>query len=144
MRSISISLVLLSFLVSVAVSAATYKWTDENGNVVYSQTPPGSGQYERIKGLKHSRSSQANEAESKTDTNTSKKVSGNSPEDLARREELKEELKKDNCEKAKKNLDVFTVYRRFKNEDGTVTRMDENERQAKIKEAEAQIREFCN
>ncbi|MEJ2143047.1 MAG: DUF4124 domain-containing protein [Gammaproteobacteria bacterium] len=55
MRSISIFLVLFSFLASAALQAATYKWTDDKGNVVYSQQPPKSGPYELIKGLKHSR-----------------------------------------------------------------------------------------
>ena len=36
---------LLFSLVLISANAATYKWLDENGNVVYSQQPPKEGPF---------------------------------------------------------------------------------------------------
>ena len=54
------------------------------------------------------------------------------------------EIRQKNCEAAKKNLEVYTVYRRIRKEDGSVVRLDDNERQKRIDEAKKQIEEFCN
>ena len=145
MRSISISLVLLSFLVSVAVSAATYKWTDENGNVVYSQHPPESGSYDRMTGLKRSKSSspdelsEAEKEQAKKTAEMQENLKEQEKELLVRTKEVEQRL----CEQAKKNHDAYTRNKRFMGKDGKIFRMDDNEREQKIKEAEEAIKEYC-
>lgn len=136
MRNFSFILVFLSLLVSTSISAATYKWTDDNGNVVYSQQPPKDGPYKVIKGLKHSLRSS-----SSTDEGGSSEK--NAPSTLAETAE-KEEEKKHNCEAAKNNLTLVKTYDRIKNEDGSITTLTPEEKQKQIKEAEDQIRLFCN
>ena len=130
-------LVFLSLLASTSLYAATYKWTDEKGNVVYSQQPPKSGPYELIKGLKHSGPKPAftgNKDSSGTNSSPS------TLEEVAQQEDEK----KHNCEAAKKNLTLFKTYNRIKNEDGSITTLTGEEKQKQIKEAEDQIRLFCN
>ena len=145
MRSISIFLVFLSFLVSATVSATTYKWTDENGNVVYSQHPPKSGSYERITGLKKSRSSapeelsEAEKAQAKKMAETQENLEKAEKELVVRTKEVEQRL----CEQAKNNHDAYTRNKRFMGEDGKIFRMDDNEREQKIKEAEEAIKEYC-
>lgn len=136
MRSISIILVFLSFLASTTLQAATYKWTDENGNVVYSQQPPKSGPYEVIKGLKQSRSTSSTETASSPDSSSQQSGDNEQSADNA-------ELKRVNCAAAKKNLDIYKVHRRVKDQSGKVTTLSDEERQKRIEEAEAQVRLFC-
>lgn len=139
MRSISIFLVVFTFLASSATQAATYKWTDENGNVVYSQQPPKSGPYELIKGLKHSRSTSgenSGETQFGSDDNKEEGSGGLSAEEA--------KLKEQNCEAARRNLEVYKVYKRVKNQDGEITTLTDEERQKRVEEAESQVRLYCN
>lgn len=145
MRSISISLVFLSLLFSSASFSATYKWTDEDGNVVYSQHPPKTGTYERMTGLQKSKSSGASDDDKFEKEQAQKKAE--LEEDLKKQEQQliirTEEVEQRNCEQARKNLDVYTRNKRFLGEDGKVFRMDDDERQKKIQEAEDAIKEYC-
>ncbi|MGD8525435.1 MAG: DUF4124 domain-containing protein [Thioalkalispiraceae bacterium] len=144
----AITLLLLGFTLSA--HAVTYKWYGDDGNVVYSQQPPEDERpYQRIKGLKKSLSEEATDNASEVDSadTTGGETSAGggaseaepSEEDIARQAKLRQQ----NCEAAKKNLDVYTVYRRFKNEDGTITTMSEEERQKHIQQAREDIETFC-
>ena len=139
MRNFSIVLALLSLLVSTSLYAATYKWTDESGNVVYSQQPPKSGPYELIKGLKHSRGSNSasGTAEQSESDNPSE---GGGSENLSAEDK---KLKEQNCDAAKKNLAVYKVYTRVKGSDGKVTTLSDEDRQKRMEEAQNQIDLFC-
>ena len=140
MRNFSIILVFLSLLVSTSLTAATYKWTDESGNVVYSQQPPKSGPYELIKGLKHSRTSAGESSGTESQSNSEDAQTGGNKELSAE----DQKLKKQNCEAAKKNLEVYKVYTRVKGSDGKVTTLSDEERQKRIEEAQNQVNLFCN
>ena len=63
---------------------------------------------------------------------------------VAREQQQAEQMREKNCEAAKKNLEIYTVDRRIRNEDGEVVRIDDEERQQKIDEAKQAIRDFCN
>jgi len=123
--------------------AASYKWTDEKGNIHYSQHPPAEGSYERMKVDKSppSAADTAVEAPTQPSADAGKSATGNKvvKEELAKSQELRAK----NCEAAKKNLEVLTVYKRFKDKDGNVVRMDDNVREQKIEEAKQHISEFC-
>jgi len=127
--------------------AATYKWVDENGTVVYSQNPPPVGvPYETIDTGHRSPSStpprkpshsflEQVEKEKRTQE-ADQKAQGEYQKDL--------ELRKKNCKAARHNLRVYTVHKRIQQEDGSVIRLDDNERQRKIEEAKKAIKEFCD
>ena len=55
-----------------------------------------------------------------------------------------EEMRKQKCAEAQKALETYTVYRRFRGEDGEVFYMDDNERQSRVNDAQQGIAEFCN
>ena len=128
-----------------ATFAGLYKYVDEKGNVTYSQTPPENGQYEY---MKTPRSKPASSA-SKTREDFREKINQageerKKEEDLQKEMAKNEELRKQNCEQAKKNLQTYTVYRRIRDEKGNVTRLDDKEREARIKENQQAIKDFCN
>lgn len=124
-----------------------YKWVDAQGNVVYSQMPPETGDYQI---LNTPSSSPANSAETESQSTMAPTTSAGSaeqPEQKVDPDKLaakSAEIRQKNCEAAKKNLEVYTVYRRIRKEDGSVVRLDDNERQKRIDEAKKQIEEFCN
>lgn len=145
-QSLLISLTLAGTMLLVNSShAATYKWTDAQGNVHYTQHPPAEGSYERLKVDK----SRPSSSEPDTDTSTTPSTtapSGSTKNNPVIKEEIakNEEIRTKNCEAAKKNLEILTVYKRYKDKDGNVVRMDDNERAQKIDEAKQQINEFCD
>ena len=148
MRILITSILFLSFGLTASVQAVTYKWTNDSGNVVYSQQPPEDDrQFQRIKGLKKYQASPTEnpEEESATNADSAKnseetKETGYSEEDIARRKEMKEK----NCKSAKEALDLYTVHKRFRDKDGNITTMSEAERQANIEKAENAVKEYCN
>lgn len=144
-RQITIYLTLLpGLLFAAAVSAATYKWTDEQGNVHYTQHPPRDTEYERMK-VDKSRPSPADTLIEQTNQAAPKPSSSADTSKLIKEEVAKnQEIREKNCTAAKKNLEIFTVFKRYKDKEGNVVRMDDKERATKIEEAKQNIAEFCD
>jgi len=144
---IFITSLLLSLIMMVSANATSYKWLDENGNVVYSQQPPAEGPYETIKTTKPSpASSRATPAPAPSFTTEVKQESAERELDSKVEQEAakSEQLRAENCKAAKHNLETYTVYRRIKNDQGDVIRLDDNERAKRIQEAKDAIKEFCD
>ena len=138
---------LLFGLIMVSTNAATtYKWVDENGNVVYSQQPPEEGPYETIKTKNSSKTGISSSTPSSSFATEVKKET--EVQNLDRKVEQEaaksEKLRADNCKAAKNNLETYTVYRRIKNDQGEIIRLDDNERAKRIQEAKDAIKEFCD
>jgi len=133
-------------LIMLSAHGATYKWLDENGNVVYSQQPPEEGPYETIKTKKPSSVSlQPTPAQSSFSEKVNEEDKVRDIESKVQQEAAKnEQLRADNCKAAKNNLETYTVYRRIKNDQGEVIRLDDNERAKRIQEAKDGIKEFCD
>lgn len=145
---IVVSSVLLSLLLySHAGAVTTYKWTDAEGNMVYSQHPPAEGVvYEKIQTRAPSRSatSSAPSTSSARDSILQDKAD-NDKDDLVAKEVAKnEEMRKKNCELAKKKLNFYQVQRRWKDKDGNVVSLTDSERKAKVEEAKNDVKEFCD
>lgn len=128
-----------------AADARMYRWVDENGTTVYSQSPPPSGKATEIKVQTATPTppdnAPATQAESETQAAPEKTASGPSKEQI----EESNRIKKENCAAARKNLDIYTNLgnRLIRTPDGLYQRLTEEERQEKIKESQAQIDEFC-
>ena len=151
MKKLPLRLVLLVLLSSPLVTsiAATYKWQDPQGNVVYSQHPPAEGTpYERMETYRSSKYPTAPKPAPSTspakksilDAQKRDQKSAQIEQEVAK----SEEIRKKNCAAAKKNLEIYTVYRRIKDDKGVVTQIDDNVRQQKINEAKQAIRDFCD
>ena len=139
------SLLMSSLFAVSSATAATYKWTDEKGNVHYTQHPPADGSYERMKVDKSRPAYDEPESPPPTTNQPSTATTKSSSNGTVVKDELAKnaEIRTKNCESAKKNLEILTVYKRYKDKDGNVVRMDDNERAQKIEEAKQNIAEFC-
>lgn len=137
---------LLFSLIMVSANAGTYKWLDENGNVVYSQQPPEGRPYETVKTRKPSSVSlQPTPAQSSFETEVKQKDEERELENKVQQAAAKsEQLRAENCKAAKNNLETYTVYRRIKNDQGEIIRLDDNERARLIQESKDAIKEFCD
>ena len=136
----------LTLAVAALAQAATYKWVDKDGNVHYSQQPPADANYEKLN-IRTPQPSSSSTSSSQAAPNSSSATSGANNQQssaIIKQEELKgEELRKKNCEQAKKALEQYTAFRRVKDKDGNVVYLDDNVRAKRIEDAKAAIKEFC-
>ncbi|MDH5180310.1 MAG: DUF4124 domain-containing protein [Gammaproteobacteria bacterium] len=138
---------LCSLLLATPALGATYKWIDEDGNVVYSQKPPPEGRYESIRIKPGPRN---RPTESKSETITNEKLlqdTGNKRKDdkkIAAEMQKNRKLRQDNCAKARKQLEIYTVYTRVKDDKGGYRRITPQEREAGTSEAKQAIKDFCD
>lgn len=142
-----IGLLALFGFASQAAISATYKYQDESGNTVYSQNPPENPNtpYEVLGVPSHARpGTSAAPASSSPATSATLQENNNANDTVNREQQEAEKIRKENCETAKKNLEIYTVYRRVRNDDGEVVRLDDEVRQQKIDEAKQAIRDFCD
>ncbi len=145
LRTLHILFGCLIALTVLTAQAATYKYVDKSGNVVYSSTPPADGSnYEKIKG-DTSRGNDSEEATPDTKSQTTGGGTGSGAKDTLKKEvEKNKALRTQNCEGAKKNLEAYTVFRRIQDKDGNVIILDDNERAKRIEESKKAIQEFCD
>lgn len=115
--------------------AAMYKWTDEQGNVHYTQTPPPDREVQKILAPRPvDTPPEANQPAA------DKPAAGATPRPPSE-EDIR--IKKQNCETARSNLDIYQNAPRIRNEDGSITGWTEKERAEKIKESQEQIKKYC-
>jgi hypothetical protein len=143
-------LILGAVLLPAAAGAATYKWVDDEGNVTYSQMPPSSGEYERISGAASGGPRPGSGEESMQKLRDAVADVDAENDEARKRAEVErtiaenEEIRQQNCEAARKNLEIYTTYRRFRDKDGEVTRLPEEERLKRLEEAKTQIETYCD
>ena len=132
----------LSLLLSTAVQAGMYKWTDEQGNVHYSQRPPKGQQYEKMKVQK----SPPPSTPATKPTYGGQSSPSEDPGSKAVADEVakNQEIRRKNCEAAKNNLKTFQIYRRVKDESGKIRAVTDQERETQIQRSKEAIREFCD
>lgn len=123
-----------------SVHAGTYKWVDEDGSIVYSQTPPPDRDYERISGPSGANYS----APMQSTPHPESEPDSNSGEDVERIMAESQAIREKNCQAGKQNLKTYQAFRRIRDADGNVTRLTDEERAAKIEEAKQLIADFCD
>lgn len=126
--------------VSMTVQAAMYRWTADDGSVVYSAKPPEDGRAATTVVAPPppagKSSSQLAEEKARQDAARNK---GNPA--------LDQELRKENCENARSNLALIrnaTAGDTFKNADGEDVSFSADELAAKIRENEVAEKAFCD
>jgi len=136
--------IVMGFTGALTAQAATYKWVDKDGNVHYSQRPPPDTNYERLNIKTPPPSSTPASPTTPAAQAPAATGQGSSSSDTVAQEMAKnQEIRARNCEAAKKNLELYTVFKRVKKEDGSVVRLDDDERARLIEESKAAIKEFC-
>ncbi len=125
-----------ALLLAGLAEARVYKWVDESGKVVFSQTPPpGQIQAEEIEVDAPPPATPAETQNKKVENETA----GNPA--------LDPELRKDYCEKGRKILKVLeeagpdTV---FVTEENKSMKLGPEERARKIREAQAVVKAYCD
>lgn len=136
-------------IVAGLAQAAMYKWVDENGVTQYTQYPPPNrkvevvapppppaedpeGAQKKLEGLLKKQGEQ-HEATATTEEEQAKTVK-------------QAKLREQNCQTARSNLEIITTggRKRVIGADGVATYLTEEDRQARIDEAQKQIEEFCD
>ncbi|AFJ03589.1 Periplasmic protein TonB, links inner and outer membranes [Methylophaga frappieri] len=138
---------LISFLPFLA-QAEIYKWTDENGQINYSQQPPPDRPAEQIQApppppVEPDKAQQEidNLIESQQKAAQQEAEQREAEQATAREQQLRDE----NCQIARENLLAYqnNPGRRFINEAGEVTRPTEEERQQRIANYQDQVDTYC-
>lgn len=127
-------------LASTAQAADSYKWTDDNGQVQYTQIPPKDRPYETIKVRVKQPEVQADRPSSskKDDDGTAAKgevaVAKAEAEKMAR-----------NCDMAKQNKELLTTAAKIRmtDKDGTPYHLTDEQRKQKLQATEIQIQSYC-
>jgi hypothetical protein len=135
------------FLMAAAAQAVIYKWTDEKGKVQYSQTPPPGVNAALIEpAAPPPNAGQSDEA-------LQKRLEGFEQRREAREKSKAEQagekeaqkIRAENCQRARDDLATLQAHGRISIKEGDTYRaLTEEERQAKISEAQAHVDEFCN
>ncbi len=149
MTRISIhALAAIGLLVGWPAAAKTYRWVDENGVTVYSQSPPKSGRASEIKPPPPPAVS-PEEARRRLDRQRQRLEDLREDRALKKEEaqkQRKEQARRENnCAAARGNLKrlIELSRARWKTPDGDYVRLPEQERQKKIETARKQIEEYC-
>ncbi len=117
--------------------AKVYRWVDENGKVVYSQSPPPESI--EAKEIQVNAPPPATPVEEKTEDVVDEKVKGNPALDTA--------LRKEYCEKGRQNLKVLENAEPgmgFVTEDNKLVKFTPEEKALKVKEAQAVVKAYCD
>lgn len=136
------TLAIIGLVTLGTVQAATlYKWTDEEGNVHYSQTRPEGHEADRME----IRDEATPSAETKTTPSAEPSEQGEEaiPQGAGQDAE-RVRVRQQNCEVARKNMEIYKTYRRVRQADGTTVVLSDEMRAAKIDEAQKMIDELCN
>ena len=130
----------MMFFVASA-SAGLYKWVDEEGNVHYSQKRPRDQEYKRLKAPPPAPESSKPLYQSATPA-SGKKSNASSTAKAETEKNLK--IRAENCTKAKKNLQLYQIYRRVRDKDGNVKPIDDKVRAQQIESAKKAISQYCD
>lgn len=118
-------------------AASLYKWTDEEGNVHYSQTPPEKQQAEKMHVKDSPASAQQPPAAQEEDAEADGMPEG------AGQDPAVVEAKQRNCEIARSNLEVYKSSEKIQQPDGSVITLSDEMREMKVKEAQAMVDANC-
>ena len=144
-------LLLVVILLGQPVAAGMYKWVDENGNIVYSQSmpPPGAKILEKPPLPKSRPSSSGTETMASTGTqeagNTQQAETSAGTEKKSPLTPQQQEQYREYCEQVKQNLDLLMQPKRIyvTNDQGERHYLDDKEREERIGQANENIKRYC-
>jgi hypothetical protein len=136
-------------LATASANAAMYKWTDQNGNVQYGQFPPTGVAAERISASGTTHKVEAPDGKSpqqRLQALEQQQQQQEEEETEARVAQERKDLRQQNCRIAHKNLAVLKEdgHHRVRLPDGTVTYLNDEQKQQRIAQANQQIKDNCD
>lgn len=145
-------LLILGVIVLPAGAATFYKWTDDQGNVHYTDEPPAEGEYEVVRPDPAPANSEAASATERLEAWRARQEESavRRAEQRAEREEAAREqaAREENCNRAREKARVMEQSNRIllppEEEGGEPVRMSDDERLRQLEEAREQVSEFCD
>ena len=134
--------IFLILLASMSLNAGSiHKWTDDEGNVHYSDSPPASVKTEGVRVL----AAPSNPGKALPRLNTSASGSGDSGGAPVNNEQVPEDQAKVACEKAREDLEVIGKSSRIKlrDADGNTRYMTSEEIEERRVQSEEDVERFC-
>ncbi len=145
---VAFSVLFLTWL--APATARTYRWVDENGVTIYSQSRPPSGTNATvIKAPPPAPASESsgttNKLKARLEASEKAKKEKNEAKEKEEKTIRNAEIKKQNCENAKKNLSSLELHPRIKKkmDDGEYKILSDEERTADIEKAKKAIKKYC-
>ena len=131
--------------------AQSYRWVDENGNVVYSQLPPPGGREATEIAPPPPPAETPEQASQRLQEALQQSADRHEDQELADKKAAKEAATAADaakrCQAARQNLQNLEqgpATRRYRDSSGEYKRMDEQTWQSKKAEAQATIKKYCN
>jgi len=146
-----VTLSALLLVLSFPLAAQTYRWVDDQGQVVYSQTPPLDGRNATIiQAPPPPPAGSAAQAQQRLDAfkqaEEEKRLQQGEAEALAKRETEVAEIRKKNCEIGRTNLGLLQTRppnTLFRFADGSTKRFTAEEHAAELEKAQKIVDENC-
>jgi hypothetical protein len=132
------------------VEAAMYKWVDEAGQTVYSQTPPPSGNATRIERQAAPAPAegerQREELRRELERSYDRAVDREQRATERRQAEEQRQARAKSCEIARRNLEVLQGLskRQFNTPEGDYRTLADDEREQRIREARDNVEKHCD
>lgn len=128
---------------ATGLAATMYKWTDSEGNVQYTQTPPPRGGFQKMAPPPAPATPAPDTAPAQAGEPAAEQPKDTAAQEEAERKRLEASVAKHNCNTARKNLEIYTSFRRVVDDRGEIVPLSDDERAAKIKEANEMIKKYC-
>jgi hypothetical protein len=141
---------LICVLLAISAEAAIYKWVDENGQTVYSETPPPRGtSATRLKDAPPppvDPNEAMNSLRSRADAFEKRQEERSNAENETQQSAEREKQTRENCERLRKNLETLSNNPQVREKTGEddYRVVPEEERQARIQETRERIQKECN
>jgi hypothetical protein len=141
---------LVAICTCVPATPAMYRWVDENGVTVYSQSPPPTGDVVKLKKQRPPNAEESAAAQKRLEQQSEKmseiREERTNVADEQTSIENMERQRAENCEAARQNIETLQNLgrRMIRTPDGRVLRLSEDQVQTQIEKAQIQIDEFCN
>lgn len=146
----TVAVFVLAACVCTPAFGAMYRWIDENGVAVYSQTPPPSGGAVKIKTQRTPSEHDASAARERADQQRTRTFDEGEARKERRAKQEQKAREKDqraaSCEAARKNFKTFQNLgrRMIKTPDGRYLRLSEGQVEMEIQKAQMQLEENCH
>lgn len=139
-------LCLAGLLAQAALAQQVYRWTDAEGEVHYTATPPPGGQAAEQMRLKVPKGSAAAPAPAAAPPPAAQTGAGAAPAAKASQPAESPEYRREQCAKARANVERLqsTPGAKFRREDGSYQRYSAEERERMIAEAREVESEYCD
>ncbi len=135
----------LLFFASPLAHAGIYKWTDDQGNVHYSQTKPSNQKTESLRIKSHAPTDKSTYKRPSLDLKDKAKQAADSDAQSEKSNEPSPQQQAEMCKRSRADLQILISQGqvRQKRQDGTVVYMTDEQKQKRIAAERQRIQKYC-